>query len=163
MGSTSGIRACALRNFDLEEMEYESTSTGSNIKLPMLKLGEFDIWKIRIKQYFMIQDYSLWDVIESGNKWESKLKTEQVTIPATASEPEKTTTKEVWSTPSTGDEKTHKKNQEKARSLLLMTLPNEHQLTFNKYADAKSMFEAIEIRFGGNEATRKTKKTLLKQ
>ena len=44
-----------------------------------------------------------------------------------------------------------------------MTLPNEHQLTFNKYADAKSMFEAIEIRFGGNEATRKTKKTLLKQ
>ena len=49
-------------------MEFESTSTGSNIKLPMLKLGEFDIWKIRIKQYFMIQDYSLWDVIESGNK-----------------------------------------------------------------------------------------------
>ena len=44
-----------------------------------------------------------------------------------------------------------------------MTLPNEHQLTFNKYSDAKSMFEAIEIRFGGNEATRKTKKTLLKQ
>ena len=111
----------------------------------------------------MIQDYSLWDVIESGNKWESQLKTEQVTIPATATEPEKTSTKEVWSTPSTGDEKTHKKNQEKARSLLLMTLPNEHQLTFNKYADAKSMFEAIEIRFGGNEATRKTKKTLLKQ
>ena len=77
----------------------------------MLKLGEFDIWKIRIMQYFMIQDYSLWDAIESGNKWESQLKTEQVTIPATATDPEKTTTKEVWSTPSTADEKTHKKNQ----------------------------------------------------
>ena len=111
----------------------------------------------------MIQDYSLWDVIESWNKWESQLKIEQVTIPATDIEPAKTTTKEVWSTPSTADEKTNKKNQEKARSLLLMTLPNEHKLTFNKYADAKSMFQAIEIRFGGNEATRKTKKSLLKQ
>ena len=100
--------------------------------------------------------------LNQGTSGNHNLK-EQVTIPATASEPEKTTTKEVWSKPSTADEKTHKKNQEKARSLLLMTLPNEHQLTFNKYGDAKSMFEAIEIRFGGNEATRKTKKTLLKQ
>ncbi|GJS82107.1 putative ribonuclease H-like domain-containing protein [Tanacetum coccineum] len=36
-------------------------------------------------------------------------------------------------------------------------------LTFNKHKDAKSLFEAIEARFGGNEATKKTQKTLLKQ
>ncbi|GJX37995.1 ribonuclease H-like domain-containing protein [Tanacetum coccineum] len=41
-----------------------------------------------------------------------------------------------------------------------MALPNEHQLTFSQYPDAKSMFAAIETRFGGNAAT---KKTLLKQ
>ncbi|GKD95432.1 putative ribonuclease H-like domain-containing protein [Tanacetum coccineum] len=41
-----------------------------------------------------------------------------------------------------------------------MALPNEHQLTFSQYPDAKSLFAAIETRFGGNEAT---KKTLLKQ
>ncbi|GJY72219.1 hypothetical protein Tco_0475922 [Tanacetum coccineum] len=33
--------------------------------------------------------------------------------------------------------------------LLLMALPNEHQLTFSQYPDAKSMFAAIETRFGG--------------
>ncbi|GJX40824.1 hypothetical protein Tco_0255814 [Tanacetum coccineum] len=67
------------------------------------------------------------------------------------------------SIPVTAEEKTNKKNDVKARSLLLMTLPNEHQLTFSQYPDAKSMFAAIETIFGGNAATKKTQKTLLKQ
>ncbi|GKE70692.1 hypothetical protein Tco_1528764 [Tanacetum coccineum] len=32
-----------------------------------------------------------------------------------------------------------------------MALPNEHQLTFNQYADAQSMFIAIKAHFGGND------------
>ncbi|GJY99508.1 hypothetical protein Tco_0516938 [Tanacetum coccineum] len=55
-------------------------------------------------------------------------------------------------------EKICKKNDVKARSLLLMALPNEHQLTFDQYVDAQSMFAAIKARFGGNEATKKTQK-----
>ncbi|GJY93514.1 putative ribonuclease H-like domain-containing protein, partial [Tanacetum coccineum] len=67
------------------------------------------------------------------------------------------------SVPVTAEEKTNKKNDVKARSLLLMALPKEHQLTFSQYTNAKTMFAAIETRFGGNEATKKTQKTLLKQ
>ncbi|GJY95011.1 hypothetical protein Tco_0511372 [Tanacetum coccineum] len=52
------------------------------------------------------------------------------------------------SIPELVEEKTNKKNDVKARSLLLMALPNEHQLTFSQYPDAKSMFAAIETRFG---------------
>ncbi|GJV78174.1 putative ribonuclease H-like domain-containing protein [Tanacetum coccineum] len=63
----------------------------------------------------------------------------------------------------TAEEKIQKKNDLKARSILMMTLPSEHLLTFNQYKDAKTLFEAIEARFGGNEATKKTQKTLLKQ
>ncbi|GJR95001.1 hypothetical protein Tco_0267175 [Tanacetum coccineum] len=55
------------------------------------------------------------------------------------------------------------KDDLKARSLLLMALPNEHQLTFDQYVDAQSMFAAIKAQFGGNEATKKTQKALLKQ
>ncbi|GJZ54504.1 putative ribonuclease H-like domain-containing protein [Tanacetum coccineum] len=99
LGSTSDIRAIALRNFKLEDMELESINSGPIVKLPILKL----------------------------------------------------------------EEKTNKKNDVKARGLLLMALPNEHQLTFSQYPDAKSMFAAIETRFGGNAATKKTQKTLLKQ
>ncbi|GJZ82863.1 hypothetical protein Tco_0648036 [Tanacetum coccineum] len=44
------------------------------------------------------------------------------------------------SIPVTAEEKTNKTNDVKARSLLLMALPNEHQLTFSQYNDAKTMF-----------------------
>ncbi|GJY44882.1 ribonuclease H-like domain-containing protein [Tanacetum coccineum] len=110
-------------------MELENTQNNALAKLPILKLGEYEMWEIRIKQYFQIQDYALWEMI----------------VPATV------------------EEKTCKKNDVKATSLLLMSLPNEHQLTFNQYDDAQSMFIAIKARFGGNEATKKTQKALLKQ
>ncbi|GKF11548.1 hypothetical protein Tco_0049474, partial [Tanacetum coccineum] len=67
------------------------------------------------------------------------------------------------SIPVTAEEKTNKKNDVKARGWLLMALPNENKLTFSQYPDAKSMFAAIETRFGGNAATKKTQKILLKQ
>ncbi|GJV13445.1 hypothetical protein Tco_1354986 [Tanacetum coccineum] len=44
----------------------------------------------------------------------------------------------------------------KARSTLLMGIPNEHQLKFNSIKDAKSLLQAVEKKFGGNAATKKT-------
>ncbi|GJW82406.1 hypothetical protein Tco_0146381 [Tanacetum coccineum] len=148
VGSTSGIRACALRYFDLGKMELENSQNNSLAKLPILKLGEYEMWEIRIKQYFQIQDYALWEVIEYGNSW--------VPIPITAPESGPSTALKM-TVPSTTEEKICKKNDVKARSLLLMALPNEHQLTFNQYADAQSMFIAIKARFGGNDATKNTR------
>nr|GEW03082.1 retrovirus-related Pol polyprotein from transposon TNT 1-94 [Tanacetum cinerariifolium] len=65
--------------------------------------------------------------------------------------------------PVTTKEKVQKKNDVKERSMLLMALLNEHLMTFNQYKDAKTLFAAIQTRFGGNEATKKTQKTLLKK
>ncbi|GJY70511.1 uncharacterized mitochondrial protein-like protein [Tanacetum coccineum] len=135
-------------------MELENSQNNSLAKLPILKLGEYEMWEIRIKQYFQIQDYALWEVIENGNSW--------VPIPVTTPESGPSTALKM-TVPSTTEEKICKKNDVKARSLLLMALPNEHQLTFNQYADAQSMFIAIKARFGGNDATKKTQKALLKQ
>ncbi|GKC62563.1 putative ribonuclease H-like domain-containing protein, partial [Tanacetum coccineum] len=134
VGSTSGIRACALRYFDLGKMELENSQNNSLAKLPILKLGEYEMWEIRIKQYFQIQDYALWEVIEYGNSW--------VPIPITAPESGPSTALKM-TVPSTTEEKICKKNDVKARSLLLMALPNEHQLTFNQYADAQSMLQKL--------------------
>ncbi|GJZ42012.1 hypothetical protein Tco_0588898 [Tanacetum coccineum] len=117
-GINKWYQSFALRNFDLEDMELESTNSGPTAKLPILKLGEYEMWAIRIKQYFQIQDYALWEVIENGDSCVS-IKRRQ-----------------------------RRKNDVKARGLLLMALPNEHQLTFSQYPDAKSMFAAIETRFG---------------
>ncbi|GJR47434.1 ribonuclease H-like domain-containing protein [Tanacetum coccineum] len=65
--------------------------------------------------------------------------------------------------PATFEEKTQRRAELKAINTLLMALPNEHQLKFNTYKDAKSLMQAIENRFGGNTATKKTQKNLLKQ
>ncbi|GJW87889.1 hypothetical protein Tco_0163229 [Tanacetum coccineum] len=42
-------------------------------------------------------------------------------------------------------------------------IPNEHQLNFNSIKDAKLLLEAVEKIFGGNAATKKTQRNLLKQ
>ncbi|GJT41557.1 putative ribonuclease H-like domain-containing protein [Tanacetum coccineum] len=96
VGSTSGIRACALRYFDLGKMELENSQNNSLAKLPILKLGEYEMWEIRIKQYFQIQDYALWEVIENGNSW--------VPIPVTAPESGPSTALKM-TVPSTTEEK----------------------------------------------------------
>nr|GEW31215.1 hypothetical protein [Tanacetum cinerariifolium] len=112
------------------------------------------MWRLRIEQYFQVQDYALWDVIENGNSF---IPTAQTTTNANGTSttliPGLITTKE----------KVQKKNDVKARSMLLMVLLNEHLMTFNQYKDAKTFFAAIQKNFGGNEATKKSQKNLLKQ
>nr|GEZ95968.1 hypothetical protein [Tanacetum cinerariifolium] len=39
----------------------------SAAKLPILNPNEFDLWKMRIEQYFLMTDYSLWEVILNGD------------------------------------------------------------------------------------------------
>nr|GEZ09582.1 hypothetical protein [Tanacetum cinerariifolium] len=39
----------------------------SAAKLPILNLNEFDLWKMRIEQYFLMTGYSLWEVILNGD------------------------------------------------------------------------------------------------
>ncbi|GJZ01026.1 ribonuclease H-like domain-containing protein [Tanacetum coccineum] len=110
--------------------------------------------RLRIEQYFQVQDYALWDVIENGNSFKP--------VAQTTKNADGTSTSLIPG-PVTTEEKAQKKNDVKARSMLLMALPNEHLMTFNQYKDAKTLFAAIQTRFGGNEATKKTQKTLLKQ
>ncbi|GJY52360.1 hypothetical protein Tco_0443207 [Tanacetum coccineum] len=112
------------------------------------------MWKLRIEQYFQVQYYALWDVIENGNSFKPTAQT--------------TTNVEGTSTilisgPVNADKNIQKKNDVKARSMLLMALPNEHLLTFNQYKDAKTLFAVVQTRFDGNDATKKTQKNILKQ
>ncbi|GJW47325.1 putative ribonuclease H-like domain-containing protein [Tanacetum coccineum] len=74
-------------------------------------------------------DYSLWEVIENGNApLITKLFEGVETVIA----------------PSTTDEKAQRRLELKARSTLLMGIPNEHQLMVNSIKDAKSSLQAVE-------------------
>nr|GEX17987.1 hypothetical protein [Tanacetum cinerariifolium] len=48
-------------------MESLSPQVVSADKLPILNPNEFDLWKMRIEQYFLMIDYSLWEVILNGD------------------------------------------------------------------------------------------------
>ncbi|GJT90523.1 ribonuclease H-like domain-containing protein [Tanacetum coccineum] len=106
-------------------MDEDSAHMVAASKVPMLKPGEYEIWRMRIEQYIQMIDYALWEVIEN--------------------------------------EKAQRRLEVKARSTLMMGIPNEHQLKFNSIKDAKKLLEAVEKIFCGNEATKKTQRNLLKQ
>ncbi|GJY55053.1 putative ribonuclease H-like domain-containing protein [Tanacetum coccineum] len=135
-------------------MDLETTQTNVVVKLPLLKQGKYEMWRLKIEQYFKIQDYALWDIIENGNSFNP--------VPRTTANADGTFTSTIPG-PVTTEEKTQKKNDVKSRSMLLMALPNEHQLNFNQYKDTKTLFATIQTRFDGNDATKKTQKTLLNQ
>ncbi|GJU06687.1 hypothetical protein Tco_1123117 [Tanacetum coccineum] len=137
-----------------EVMDLETAQTTTTAKLPILKQGEYDMWRLRIEQYFQVQDYALWDIIENGNSFKPVA---QTTTNANG------TSTSLIPGPITTKEKAQKKKDVKERSMLLMALPNKHLMTFNQYKDTKTLFAAIQTRFGGNDATKKTQKTLLKQ
>ncbi|GJX77338.1 hypothetical protein Tco_0324149 [Tanacetum coccineum] len=55
-----------LRSCDKEEMDQDSAHMVAASKVPMLKPSEYEIWRMRIKQYIQMIDYALWEVIENG-------------------------------------------------------------------------------------------------
>ncbi|GJS49640.1 putative ribonuclease H-like domain-containing protein [Tanacetum coccineum] len=129
-------------------MDQDSVHMVAASKVPMLKPGEYELWRMRMEQYIQMIDYSLWEVIENGNAPPITKVVEGV---------------ETTIAPTTAEEKAQRRLELKARSTLLMGIPNEHQLKFNSIKDAKSLLQAIKKRFGGNAATKKTQRNLLKQ
>ncbi|GJR69584.1 hypothetical protein Tco_0015649 [Tanacetum coccineum] len=64
--------------------------------------------------------------------------------------------------PKTAKQLVTKTNQERVKSILLLAIPDEYLLKFHNVADAKSLWEAIKSRFGGNEESKKMQKNVLK-
>nr|GEV22537.1 hypothetical protein [Tanacetum cinerariifolium] len=98
-------------------------------KLPILNPNEFDPWKMRIEQYFLMTDYSLWEVILNGDSPAATRFIKGVLQPVALT---------------TAEQRLARKNELKVRSTLLMALPDKHQLKFNTHKDAKTLMEAIE-------------------
>ncbi|GJS64516.1 hypothetical protein Tco_0679080 [Tanacetum coccineum] len=127
----------------------QTPHTVSTIKLPILKKGEYDIWAMKMEHYLAHTDYPIWEVIQRGNG------------PVSVS----TDTNGVIKVlpPKTAEEILARERERKARTTLLMALPEDHLAKFHKMTDAKEMWEAIKSRFGGNDESKKMQKYILKQ
>nr|GEY15446.1 hypothetical protein [Tanacetum cinerariifolium] len=113
---------------------------------------------LRIQQYLQNEHYALWEVIEFGDSYEAPQDDA-----ATGSASEGSTKKKGRTVAVTTEDMQKRKNDVKARTTLLLALPDEHQLRFSKYKTAQELWASILKTFGGNEATKKTKKNQLKQ
>ncbi|GJV20600.1 putative ribonuclease H-like domain-containing protein, partial [Tanacetum coccineum] len=120
-----------------------------NIKLPILKKGE--IRYQAMKRWILIgpYDYPIWEVY---TKWEwprinhyRYIRTKFKVLP-----------------PRLQRYCSHERER-KARTTLLMALPEDHLAKFHKMTDAKEMWDAIKSRFGGNDESKKMQKYILKQ
>ncbi|GJS03433.1 ribonuclease H-like domain-containing protein [Tanacetum coccineum] len=83
---------------------------------------------MRMEQYLTHTDYALWEVIVNGD------------APAIASASVGT---EGPIPPKTVEQKLARKNELKAKSTLLLAIPDEHLLKFHGIKDAKTLWEAI--------------------
>ncbi|GJZ53462.1 hypothetical protein Tco_0608347, partial [Tanacetum coccineum] len=121
----------------------QAPHTMSTIKLPILKKGEYDVWAMKMEHYLAHTDYPLWEVIQKGNG------------PVNVS----TDTHGIMKVlpPKTAEETLARERERKARTTLLLALPEDHLAKFHKMTDAKEMWEAIKSRFGGNEESKKNK------
>nr|GFA75347.1 hypothetical protein [Tanacetum cinerariifolium] len=121
-------------------MDSLSTPVVSTTKLPILNPNKFDLWKIRIEQYFLMTDYLLWEVIINGDSPIPTIVVDGVVQPVSHKSTE---------------QKVARRNELKPHGTLLMALPDKHQLKFNSHKDAKTLMKVIEKRFGGNTETKK--------
>ncbi|GJW54566.1 ribonuclease H-like domain-containing protein, partial [Tanacetum coccineum] len=127
----------------------QTPQTVSTIKLPILKKGEYDIWAMKIEHYLAHTDYPIWEVIQNGNG--------PVSVTTDTSGQIKILP------PKTGEEVVARERERKARTTLLMAIPEDHLAKFHKMTDAKEMWNAIKSRFGGNDESKKMQKYILKQ
>ncbi|GJT14198.1 hypothetical protein Tco_0861240 [Tanacetum coccineum] len=122
----------------------QTPHTVSTIKLPILKKGEYDIWAMKMEHYLAHTDYPIWEVIQNGNGPVSITTDTQGQIKVLP--------------PRTAEEILARERERKARTTLLMALPEDHLAKFHKMTDAKEMWEAIKSRFGGNDESKKMQK-----
>nr|GEW20549.1 probable pectinesterase 29 [Tanacetum cinerariifolium] len=108
-------------------MESLSPQVVAAAKLPILNPNEFDLWKMRIEQYFLLTDYSLWEVRLNGDS-PTPTRVVDGVVQAVA--------------PTTAEQRLAKKNELKARGTLLMALLDKHQL---KNQSLDDLFNSLKI------------------
>nr|GEU99457.1 retrovirus-related Pol polyprotein from transposon TNT 1-94 [Tanacetum cinerariifolium] len=98
------------------------------------ELGEYDIWAIKMEHYLEHTDYPIWEVIQKGNGHVQVLTDTNGQIRVLP--------------PKTIEEILARERERKARTTLLVVIPEDHLAKFHKMTDAKEIWEAIKSKFG---------------
>nr|GFB38376.1 ribonuclease H-like domain-containing protein [Tanacetum cinerariifolium] len=105
----------------------------SSVKLPILKKGKYILWTMKMEHYLAHTDYALWEVILNGNSVVQMTKDKagnEIEVPLV-----------------TAQQILARIRERKAKSTLLMAIPDKHLARFHRIKDAKTLWAAIKTRF----------------
>nr|GFA11747.1 xylulose kinase-1 [Tanacetum cinerariifolium] len=110
---------------------------------------EYKTWAMKMEYWIMNIDHNLWKIIQNGNSKKSLGRDSKGGI--------------IILPPISFEEHVAIQREIKARTLLLQSLPKDHMADFHHLDDAREIWLAVKARFGGNEESKKMRKTMLKQ
>ncbi|GKD02679.1 hypothetical protein Tco_1177653 [Tanacetum coccineum] len=138
------------QNTQPQFQQYNSTTvSSSNAKFPYLKKDEYETWAMKMEHWIMNSGHNLWNIVLHGNNRKR-----------TGGDPRGNI---MILPPVTMEEQIAVQRETKARTILLQSLPEDHMADFHHLDDAKDIWLAVKARFGGNEESKKIRKSMLKQ
>nr|GEX66559.1 hypothetical protein [Tanacetum cinerariifolium] len=112
---------------------HNTTVTNISAKFPYLKKGEYDIWAMKMKNFISSSDLLFWYIILKGNSAKSMTTDNDGNLKIRP--------------PVTAKEHQQVQKEEKARTILLSALPDEHMGDFYHMINARDILNAIKARF----------------
>ena len=149
MGDTNSSDITQNNTNTLTQLLQQVAFSNSNAKFPYLKKDEYEIWAMKMQNWIASVEFNLWNVILNGSspKKTGKYHNGLVTI----------------FPPSSAEEIITVQRENKARTILLQAIPDDHMGDFHFLDDPRAIWLAIKARFGGNEESKKMRKSMLKQ
>ncbi|GJW38230.1 hypothetical protein Tco_0064075 [Tanacetum coccineum] len=138
------------QNTQPQFQQYNSTTvSSSNAKFPYLKKDEYETWAMKMEYWIMNNDHNLWNIVLHGNSRKQIGRDPRGNI--------------MILPPVTMEEQIAVQRETKARTILLQSLLEDHMADFHHLDDTKDIWLAVKARFGGNEESKKIRKSMLKQ
>ncbi|GJR06343.1 putative ribonuclease H-like domain-containing protein [Tanacetum coccineum] len=130
--------------------QYHTTIvSNNNAKFPYLKKEEYETWAMKMEYWIMNSDHNLWNIVLNGNSRKRTRRDPKGNI--------------MILPPVSVEEHIAVQRETKARTILLQSLPEDHMADFHHLDDARDIWLAVKARFGGNEESKKIRKSMLKQ
>ncbi|GJZ22415.1 ribonuclease H-like domain-containing protein [Tanacetum coccineum] len=128
---------------------HTTTVSNNNAKFPYLKKEEYETWAMKMEYWIMNSDHNLWNIVLNGNSRKKTGRDPKGNI--------------MILPPISVEEHIAVQRETKARTILLQSLPEDHMADFHHLDDARDIWLAVKARFGGNDESKKMRKSMLKQ
>ncbi|GKA44186.1 putative ribonuclease H-like domain-containing protein, partial [Tanacetum coccineum] len=129
-------------------------STGRTKVIPaggtiLVLKDEYETWAIKMEYWIMNSDHNLWNIVLNGNSRKKTGRDPKGNI--------------MILHPVSVEEHIAVQRETKVSTILLQSLPEDHMADFHHLDDARDIWLAVKARFGGNDESKKMRKSMLKQ